>query len=558
MPRYRDSEPDGTFMRKVVWIPIPTVAVPVQIAIDAEDHLDLLSDTVLRLIEAGAQSIQDIVRKLAIPEDIVQSAVNLLIDEQLCKVVEGSSELFVASNASDAEVTGRALTPGWVFVAPHTASLLPAVWLDRDLPSQPQRSELVVKDGDESTRRSSSRGSVDIRAGVKDVDLDFELRILPGWPGLRIEPLGTASEDNADDDEGSDDDFAAVTSPPDLPTVSLPGHEAPRVRSILRDQAREPIGGPWKRTCVWSKVVLIPRVSDRPLAVFHAPVITLPEDTDSADSTEPVDERLGQWMKNSMPDFYAEVESRCQELYEMSHLPTAIGSVAELERRVTAHRKRTGWDVDGLRRALPAVADWIDTPHRNLVQWEAGAPTYRDACSGYEHLIEQMGITLRHHARDHVLGWWEQLQRLPRQQQAAVIESRVGERNVTAAVDRLGLREALAVSFSHLCRHVESARKVAPAVQLIQSDKCGFGESITIWLLPLVLCNPPSVAAHAQLVAAAVRYLPGLFNDLDSLRIMRDTFAHNRESDTESAVDLVHMDAVCRRVCDAIRHAVQC
>jgi hypothetical protein len=192
------------------------------------------------------------------------------------------------------------------------------------------------------------------------------------------------------------------------------------------------------------------------------------------------------------------------------------------------------------------------------VQWQAGGSTYRDTCAGYEHLIEQIGVELRHQARDHVLGWWEQLQRLPRQQQSAVIESRVGERNITAACDRLGLREAVAGSFTHLCRSVESARKVAPAVQLIQSDKCGFGESITIWLLPMVLCDPPSVASHSQLVGAAVRYLPGLFSDLDSLRIARDTFAHNRELDSEAAVDIVHVDAVCRRVCDAIRHALQC
>jgi hypothetical protein len=539
MPWHCDSKPDGAFMRKVLWVSIPTVAVPVQIAIDAEDHLDLLSETVLRLMEAGAQSIQDVVRKLAIPEDIVQSAVNLLMDEQLCKVVEGSKELFVASNASDSHIAGRALAPGWVFVAPHTASLLPAVWLDRDLPSP--------------------RVSIDMPACVKDVDLDFELRMLPGWPSLRIEPLGAASEEDADDDEASDDDDAgADVSFPDLPTTSLPERGALRVRSILRDQAREPIGGPWKRTCVWSKVVLIPRVSDRPLAVFHAPVVSLPEDSDSAESDGPVDERLGQWIKTNVPDVYAEVENRCQELHEMSHLPTVIGSAAELERRVTAHRKRAGWTVDDLHSVLPVVADWVDTPHRNLVQWQAGAPTYRDACSGYEHLIEQIGVELRHQSRDHVLGWWEQLQRLPRQQQAAVIESRVGERNVTEAFDRIGLREAVAGSFTHLCRSVESARKVVPAVQLIQSDKCGFGESITIWLLPLVLCDPPSVAAHSQLVAAAVRYLPGLFNDLDSLRITRDTFAHNRELDTEAAVDLVHVDAVCRRVCDAIRHAVQC
>jgi hypothetical protein len=294
------------------------------------------------------------------------------------------------------------------------------------------------------------------------------------------------------------------------------------------------------------------------LAVFHSPVLSRPEVTDVAEFDGPVDERLGQWVKTTVPDVYAEVENRCQDIYEMSHLPTAIGNAAELERRVAAHRRRAGWDLDDLRKTLAAVADWIDTPHRNLVQWQAGAPTYRDTCSGYEHLIEQIGVELRHQSRDHLLGWWEQLQRLPRQQQAAVIESRVGEQNVTKAFDRLGLREAVAGSVTHLCRSVESARKIAPTVQLIQSDKCGFGESITIWLLPLALCDPPSVAAHSQLVATAVRHLPGLFSDLDSLRIARDTFAHNRESDTDKAIDIVHVDAVCRRVCDAISHAVQC
>jgi len=543
-------------MRRVLWIQVPTVAVPVQIAIDTEDRLDLLSETVLRLMEAGSQSVQDIVRKLAIPEDIVQSAVNLLIDERLCKVFEGSNGLFVASDASADGAAGRSLMPAWVFVSPHTASLLPAVWLDRDLPSQPKRTWAAVADGVESARRSPSRVSVDIRKCVKDIDLDFELRMLAGWQNLRLEPSRAASDWNTNADEMEDDENLDLEAAfPELPSVSVLEHGSPRVRSVLRDQAREAINGPWKQTCVWCKVLLIPRVSDRPLAVFHVPVMTLPEDTDCADSDGPVDERLGEWIKNNVPDVYSEVEARCRDFYEESSLPTEIGSPAELDRRVTAHRKQSGWDVDRLRKGLPAVAGWLDTPHRNLVQWEAGAPTYRDTCSGYEHLIEQLGVELRHHARNHVLGWWKHLQRLSGPERAAVIESRVGESNVTAAFDRLGLRNTVAGSLPHVCRILEATRRVPPAMQLIEKDRCGFGESITIWLLPLVLCDPPSVEAHSKVVKAALRQNPELFGDLDSLRITRDTFAHNRESDSVSGVDILHLDAVCCRACEALMHA---
>jgi hypothetical protein len=536
-------------MTRDVLVPVPTFAVPVQVALDTEDRLDLLSETVLHLMENGPQSVHDIVEKLEISADIVQSAVNLLLDEQLCKLVDGSQEVFVATKASGSGVAGRVLEKAWAFFSPHTAGLLPLVWLDRDLP----KDEDALRDHEQGYKRCEvlcpTGDIVPSRSWLKSIDLDWELRVLAGRPDLRVEPV--RQNEYEDDEEGNGDGevYDEERSLPDLPAIRREERGPLRVRSILRDEARESLGGPWQKTRVWSKVRYVPRVSGRPTVVFHSPGIVV------GDESERVEDRLAVWVKANVPAVAAAVDRLGEEMFAESSVVlrnSRIRTEADLEQQLAEYRAETGWDISALESVMPQVAKRLDNAQRHLVLYRVDPRSYLDACSGYEHVIEQVGIELRGQARGHVVGWWDSVQKRPRPQHAEIIDSRCGDNVTRNAFARLGLLDAVAPSLPHVSRCVGDPDRTRNTVRQVLSDACGFGESITLWLLPLVLCDDASVQSHARLVKNAVARTPGLFQDLDRLRVLRDTFAHHRERRQQPVIDLEHVDTVCRRVCDSL------
>ena len=537
-------------MTRDILVPVPTFAAPVQVALDTEDRLDLLSETVLRLMENGPQSVHDIVEKLEITADIVQSAVNLLLDEQLCKLVEGSLEVFVATKVSGGGVAGRVLEKAWVFFSPHTAGLLPLVWLDRDLPKDEDALQIPGQGYERCEVLRPQGDIVPSRGWLKNVDLEWELRVLAARTDLRVEPV--RQNEYEDDDEHQDDGivYEQEQSLPDLPMIRCEGRGQLRVRSILRDEVREGFGSPWRKTRVWSKVRFIPRVSGLPTVVFHSPGIS-----GAVDENERVEDRLAGWVKANVPTVAMAVDRVSEELFTESSVVlrnSRIRTEADLEKQLAEYREKTGWDIPVLKHGMPEVANRLENAQKHLVLYRVDPRSYLDACSGYEHVIEQLGIELRSQARGLVIGWWDSVQKRPRPQHAEIIESRCGENVTRDAFARLGLLDAVTPSLPHVSRCTGDPGRMRNTIKQVMGDACGFGESITLWLLPLVLCDDASGQSHARLVRNAVARTPELFRDLDRLRVLRDTFAHHRKGHEQQEVDIEHVDAVCNRVCHAL------
>lgn len=502
------------------WIPIPAWSVAVRWCADAESELDALELAVLALVRNAPRTIDDLVERLGLGDDVVLSALLDLADLGL--IAPPGSAASRWQSVIDFDFPGAELRSGSAFITVHGGF--------RSVPRvdvQPTRDHRPPED---------IRDCIIDRALVRDVQIDRPVlrdvvdALARGVArGAMLCPAGNA--------RGGEEAWGPVS------LVRLDPLDAQGERDR------------WRRTVVWAAVDVLAGLGGDATLVFHEPDL----DPCMARDT-PVSTALGEWVLRHATGLAAELDRRVRELaIDRSVVLRAAGmnSIEALDEAVHQHREelaaRLGFTLPP---AWPApLASAMGRLHEAsrwllIVRRE---PLFRDALARcLAAAVEALAQSLWQTVRDD-LGAWAELWR-PRLDAGGPWRTEKRLRfSAEAAARRLAefeLGDRLGASREHL---LSGTADVTGTLKSIERGEPGAGTSVSLWLLPLTLLELDDARPHAARVHRALEVDPHLFNHLDALIDARNVIVHLREPTPGGLEERTEdMEAILLRVAVAV------
>lgn len=524
-------------MNNRFWFPFPTQALRVIVGLEQEQTLDLLSETILRLIKIEARSAEDIEQSLGMPIDLVLSALSKLTGDNLAVQISGGC---YKATESEFEFGTRDLQSGWVFFCPHSQEFLPRVWIGEELPKfeakqahEGQTCQLIEISPSEFPglslpERNSSIDKLKRLATNPELIARFDSRFAQGSVVERINLEG-------------------------FPQLELEEYQEIKIASIMIDKEVNETRKGQEATTTWGMVELLAGIDGRVSRVYRRPEL-FPEprfaDLYLSDKQRN-DDRLNDWIVKE----FAALENRLKEKEDLVRednstvLKLANLTLHKVKRLSQKHWKKRLLEtkIDSLERTEQSLIFHIERSQRNLIIWQAAqtADSYLTATSSYFKAIEELGKSMR---RTPLLESYRRygayFKKLADNEKNELCETEFNKKAIKEKIESLGLSDQLRDSVYKLQKAVEPKKKLEPRETLedtlrrIEKGQLGAGESLLIWLLPLVLSPQEEFALHLCKIQEAFDAHEALAKDLAFLVDCRNIEGHNKEEKTFDIVDV--------------------
>ena len=465
-----------------LWLELPARWVRVKARFGRPSNLDLLEETLLRLVSLAARSAEELSSRLGgVSLEVVTSTLTGLALQNLVHEEPGAVPRWSAAREDEYFASER--VTGWVACTAHDAAVLPDFVLG-------ERAVLVSELEQDGGHRSIGMEEAPPAPLPEDLNEAVRAAVRRG-----LEPLGR--------DVSPDEVIASAV-------VDLDG------------QGRgQPVD--CARAC-WALVELVPSLTGSVTAIFHEPSIAR-----RLKVIRPVSRSLGPWVKQHLRTSWLRIETEMDQLRRAGSLVlelAGIGSMEELDERVRRHRveweRRLG--VSGFFEVGDeALRDAIRDQQRWLILAAQRPQFTSQAYDSLGHAFERFAQLLAAQTRPALVRLrerWRVEEGLKKE-----LSARWRTRSeVVAGLALLGTG-ALGPSERHLTDAVADLKRTLSKVEVEQ----GSGASLTLFTAGLLLGTEEERQEHAARVVRALRREPQLFSLLDALREIRDAAAHVRE-----------------------------
>ena len=469
-----------------VQLPIPARWHKVRFVLDAAEELDALERALLRLAGLEPRTSEKLAERLGLlaSSDMVEAALESLVDRGLATHDPENGRY---STVEKHDAPGSELEDGWVAEA-ACGGLLPRIWKAERPPRRQQ----------EAGPEGSTKGS--------------QPTFLPR--GDVLKELRKLARERT-----------AVCVDADLAqrwyTEDRPIGEAPSIATeILADALVDPMQG-----TVWAEVVLLPAMAGPATIVVRAPEI-LPVGEHRALPPPPVKSTLPDWCAKNLPERWEAVRRAADELNRVNVLRLAgIQDESAIEAAASAHREGQLRYLGIEESALPTTllprlkeAQWWFLLARRAANWDA---TAKDK---YGHAIEAIAGYLRAQSGPLLARWRSHVEKLKGEARRAATEG--GARRLADPETRREFMDRLGPSFPHLEAQVKRTGSLIADTAL---QEPGVGGSVTLWILPAVLLEPPDGSDWLARLRAISEAEPYFFSFLDKLVKFRNATFHERQ-----------------------------
>ena len=148
-------------MKDRLWIPVPAKAIPIRIAYEARDDLDILERSILRLLRVRLCTAADLAARLGfadleLSESVgpsataaggrrtMRAALRGLVDRALA-VSPPHAPGYYGTSTDEGEIASS-LVSGWAFYVPHTGDLLSTIVAAARLPEWSGNAECLRRE----------------------------------------------------------------------------------------------------------------------------------------------------------------------------------------------------------------------------------------------------------------------------------------------------------------------------------------------------------------------------------------------------------------------------
>ena len=469
-----------------IHIPIPARWHKVRFVLNAAEELDSLERALLRLAGLEPRTAEALAQRLGLQasSDMVEAALESLVDRGLAT---HDPETGRYSTVEEHDAAGSQLVAGWVAEA-ACGGLLPRIWTEQ---WPPRRYQGPAPEG-------STKGPPP--SFLSRSDLIRELRKL-------------ARERSA---VCVDSDVTQRRHAEDQPA----GEPLSVATEILLDQLVEPMTG-----TVWAEVELLPAMAGAATIVVHAPELGAMAEWRVLPA-RPVKSYLPEWCERNVPEWWDVVRRKADDLNRVSVLRLAgIQDDGAIEAAAAAHRdgQLRGLGIDEAElpvELLPRLkeAQWWFLLARRAANWDG---TAKDK---YSHAIEALAGYLRVQSGPLLGSWRSRVEKLRGDARRVALER--GACRLADPDTRRDLMDRLGPSFPHLEVQVKRTNNLLADIAL---QEPGAGGSVTLWILPAVLVDPPEGPAWLARLRALSDVEPYFFSFVDKLVKFRNATFHERQ-----------------------------
>jgi len=487
-------------MKTTFWVPIPAKAVPVQIAYEANDSLDLLERSVVRLLRLNAASASEIATSLGFSdlggsssdnalarragEEMIDSAIRELTDKGVVAPTDEDPERFRALKSL--EDRSSDLHEGWAVYVPHNDFLLPTIVEGRKLPNSLPVEDAIVRTGDQPRLTTPAIA-----------ELSHMLLLL----SARSPECWVADSDRFEETAGS-------------PVFEL----GPRVRSVFLDR----MGRSPRSVSCWAKLELLPASSGAAEIVLFEPQI---HPTIAPLDGVPFSPRLRRWLEAEDKPLWAQIGNLSRETAEyFSAVLRMLRVDAEtIDREIAEHRASRAPTLpipsplviagdSSLEAELAMAHKWLILSRRD----QTLTTQVRDS---YSRLVERLCGILGNIAEQDIHKWESK-------HNVSMLHP-ANARKLQRKFEREWERRLSQMGCDALPRSFKSRIRGAFKNVLNQSALPGAGQNLGRWLLPVVLLDGDAANAYGMPIAKMLRSEPAVFGLLDDLVKFRNAIAHN-------------------------------
>ncbi len=524
-------------MRNRNWFPVPTYAVRVIVGIAQEQSLDLLCETVLRLLRIRAWTPEEIETAIGLKFDLIASALAELVDENLARKSEGGTYLAVDTQL---EFPGRDLRSAWAFFCPHNNDFLPRIWIGDKLPSSCIGSGEVAAGADQTILQidEASYPKVSLPEHSEVVNKLKKLTVDPELIVRKTSDLRTTIARQAN-------------ALQDFPNFEFSNFGELKVRSITVDSTVNIYREGRVKTVTWGIVQFLPGFDSSVTSVFYRPEI-LPGEyatTLKLERHQQRDSRLQPWIAMNWLELNDELENSAKLAKEEN---SDVLKLANLDPEKFDRIRKEHWNsrlkennIRSFSESELVLTDELKYSQGKLLLWRAhpSSESLRDAFYAHEHAIEVLAKSLRQPVVEQILDFGSRFKAMSKAERSDFWQTHLSEEMLSKKFKSLGLFHLVSDSFKHLAGNLSSVKNVLSSIEKIEKDKLGAGASFLVWLLPLAFFDEDKVLKHIARIRFACEFLPSLSKEIDYLIQIRNSIAHHRDTkEDELPPDLNQLD----------------
>ncbi len=509
---------------RTMWLPVPVLAVPVKVTLDAASGLDDLAKTILRHATIRPRPSVDLSERVGLPVDLVDAVLAELMDRGLVGISNG---VFAAAAGTASRLYEGEVHAGWAFIVPRSEpDIVPRLWIGADPPpatprSSPTESQFEIAGDFSDVVRDYLHESRP--AGPDDVTLSQLLRKLVG--STEVEAYPWPPERSS---VGFESDRDSPGEPLDLPDLGS-SLQRPRVMGLDVDQHARSVGHRFRYTVLWSQVDFLPRIAGPAATLFHEPELA-----PSHFGPRPITNLVRPWLsgESKLQELVKHVDQHADAMREEFSIVLKLAGIkdaASLEKEVDAHQarlERTGGTTPSDRELWGNVMDEMRDAWRWTVIAQREPAHLNVARDRYAHAVEDLIQALRDLALPHLRVWSETFEKLDDADRKRQQKERSNNGWFRDRCGLVGLGQDLGPSAEHLVGALGALRKLPN--EIAGTHQQSAGANITLWLLPIFLLDDEDAKAFAAPIEAATDRMPLLLTALDELRELRNATFHKR------------------------------